>query len=160
MLNLKSRSSIWAWFTICEDFFWHPNIWQNQEGQKCQDGGYPLRHWRHHGPTHRLLNHKWCGNYFLSLQTFRLLHIQDLVIFDNLNQHKNVSVGWAQNKNVLFVLLTMNGQTFLCYSEVRNHFFIYTLGVGNLSFRGIPVPIKPPFLTGGGPYVFFKFVVQ
>ena len=50
---------------IYEDLLWHPNIWQNREGQSSKVCGHVVSNWRHHGTSHWILHHQCSGDSLL-----------------------------------------------------------------------------------------------
>ena len=52
-------------FEICSNLFWHTNIWSYYKRQICKICWHALSHWWHHGTSHWILHHQWCGDSLL-----------------------------------------------------------------------------------------------
>ena len=53
---------------ICEDLFWHSNVWQNFERQFCQVCRHVVSYWRNNGTIDWILHYKCSGNNLLCCQ--------------------------------------------------------------------------------------------
>ena len=73
----------------CENLFWHPNIWQNHQGQSSKVCGYVISNWWHHGTSHWILYHQWSGNYLLCSQNLLEYNSEENTIFSRLDYDYN-----------------------------------------------------------------------
>ena len=66
LINDISRLRVEKPIEICEDLLWHPNIWQNNQGQSSKVCGHVVSNWWHHGTSHWILHHQWSGDHIFS----------------------------------------------------------------------------------------------